>query len=61
MTMGLGNYAPELIFFLMGVNPLLLPVMMLEALIMPTTALNVIKMDRCYHRRICDGYRWCSL
>ncbi|MBZ1510927.1 sulfite exporter TauE/SafE family protein [Leuconostoc mesenteroides] len=49
MTMGLGNYAPELIFFsLMGVNPVVaFPVMMLDAaLIMPTTALNVIKMDR---------------
>ncbi|MGB2510530.1 TSUP family transporter [Leuconostoc suionicum] len=49
MTMGLGNYAPELIFFsLMGVNPAVaFPVMMLDAaLIMPTTALNVIKMDR---------------
>ncbi|WP_394455619.1 TSUP family transporter [Leuconostoc suionicum] len=48
MTMGLGNYAPELIFFsLMGVNPAVaFPVMMLDAaLIMPTTALNVIKMD----------------
>ncbi|HAV52849.1 MAG TPA: sodium:solute symporter [Leuconostoc mesenteroides] len=49
MTMGLGNYAPELIFFsLMGVNPAVaFPVMMLDAaLIMPTTALNVIKMNR---------------
>ncbi|AEJ31675.1 MULTISPECIES: sodium:solute symporter [Leuconostoc] len=49
MTMGLGNYAPELIFFsLMGVNPAVaFPVMMLDAaLIMPTTALNVIKMKR---------------
>ncbi len=49
MTMGLGNYAPELIFFsLMGVNPAVaFPVMMLDAaLIMPTTAWNVIKMDR---------------
>ena len=49
MTMGLGNYAPELIFFsLMGVNPAIaFPVMMLDAaLIMPTTAWNVIKMDR---------------
>ncbi|WP_273718322.1 sulfite exporter TauE/SafE family protein [Leuconostoc mesenteroides] len=49
MTMGLGNYAPELIFFsLMGVNPAVaFSVMMLDAaLIMPTTALNVIKMDR---------------
>ena len=49
MTMGLGNYAPELIFFsLMGVNPAVaFPVMMLDAaLIMPATALNVIKMDR---------------
>ncbi|WP_294974543.1 sodium:solute symporter [uncultured Leuconostoc sp.] len=49
MTMGLGNYAPELIFFsLMGVNPAIaFPVMMLDAaLIMPTTAVNVIKMER---------------
>lgn len=49
MTMGLGNYALELIFFsLMGVNPAIaFPVMMLDAaLIMPTTAWNVIKMDR---------------
>ncbi|WLC58572.1 sodium:solute symporter [Leuconostoc carnosum] len=49
MTMGLGNYAPELIFFsLVGVNPAIaFPVMMLDAaLIMPTTAWNVIKMDR---------------
>lgn len=49
MTMGLGNYAPELIFFsLMGVNPAIaFPVMMLDAaLIMPTTGWNVIKMDR---------------
>lgn len=49
MTMGLGNYAPELIFFsLMGVNPAIaFPVMMLDAaLIMPTTAWNVIRMDR---------------
>lgn len=49
MTMGLGNYAPELIFFsLMGLNPAIaFPVMMLDAaLIMPTTAWNVIKMDR---------------
>lgn len=49
MTMGLGNYAPELIFFsLLGVNPAIaFPVMMLDAaLIMPTTAWNVIKMDR---------------
>lgn len=49
MTMGLGNYASELIFFsLMGVNPAIaFPVMMLDAaLIMPTTAWNVIKMDR---------------
>lgn len=49
MTMGLGNYAPELIFFsLMGVNPAVaFPVMMLDAaLIMPTTALNVVKMKR---------------
>ena len=49
MTMGLGNYAPELIFFsLMGVNPAIaFTVMMLDAaLIMPTTAWNVIKMDR---------------
>ncbi|MBU7455916.1 sodium:solute symporter [Leuconostoc fallax] len=49
MTMGLGNYAPELIFFsLMGVNPsIAFPVMMLDAaLIMPTTAWNVVKMKR---------------
>ena len=49
LTMGLGNYAPELIFFsLMGENPAIaFPVMMLDAaLIMPTTAWNVIKMDR---------------
>jgi uncharacterized membrane protein YfcA len=49
MTMGLGNYAPELIFFsLMGINPAIaFPIMMLDAaLIMPTTAWNMIKTER---------------
>ncbi|MDR0199685.1 MAG: sulfite exporter TauE/SafE family protein [Streptococcaceae bacterium] len=49
MTMGLGNYAPELVFFsLAGVNPLIaLPVMMLDAAaILVTSAHNFIKQKR---------------
>ncbi|MGT2865434.1 TSUP family transporter [Streptococcus fryi] len=49
LTMGLGNYAPELIFFsLMGINPAIaLPVMMLNAAIMlSTSSLQFIKSDR---------------
>ncbi|MFC6278821.1 sulfite exporter TauE/SafE family protein [Streptococcus moroccensis] len=49
MTMGLGNYAPELIFFsLMGINPAVaLPVMMLNAaLIMVAGAKSFIQSDR---------------
>ncbi|GFH40608.1 sulfite exporter TauE/SafE family protein [Lactococcus insecticola] len=51
MTMGLGNYAPELVFFsLAGVNPLIaLPVMMLDAaMIMFSAAQGFIKKDRVY-------------
>lgn len=51
MTMGLGNYAPELIFFsLVGVNPsIAFPVMMLDAaLIMPAAAIDFIKTGRVY-------------
>lgn len=49
LTMGLGNYAPELIFFsLMGIHPAIaLPVMMLNAAIMlSTSSLQFIKSDR---------------
>ena len=49
MTMGLGNYAPELVFFsLAGVNPLIaLPVMMLDAaMILTTSAGNFIHGNR---------------
>lgn len=49
MTMGLGNYAPELIFFsLMGINPAIaLPVMMLNAaMIMVAGAKQFIQSDR---------------
>lgn len=49
MTIGLGNYAPELIFFtLMGVNPTIaFPVMMLDAaMIMAISGREFIKMDR---------------
>ncbi|WP_303974143.1 sulfite exporter TauE/SafE family protein [Streptococcus merionis] len=49
MTMGLGNYAPELIFFsLMGINPsVALPVMMLNAaMIMAAGAKQFIQSDR---------------
>ncbi|GFH41469.1 membrane protein [Lactococcus hodotermopsidis] len=51
MTMGLGNYAPELVFFsLAGVNPMIaLPVMMLDAaMIMFSSAQEFIKKDRVY-------------
>jgi uncharacterized membrane protein YfcA len=51
MTMGLGNYAPELVFFsLAGVNPLIaLPVMMLDAsMIMATSTRAFIKQGRVY-------------
>lgn len=49
MTIGLGNYAPELIFFtLIGVNPTIaFPVMMLDAaMIMSISGREFIKMDR---------------
>lgn len=49
MTIGLGNYTPELIFFsLMGVNPLIaFPVMMMDAaMIMMTSAINFVKTGR---------------
>ncbi|MCM0599756.1 sodium:solute symporter [Periweissella fabalis] len=49
MTIGLGNYAPELIFFtLIGVNPTIaFPVMMLDAaMIMSISGRQFIKMDR---------------
>ncbi|MBM7642511.1 putative membrane protein YfcA [Streptococcus loxodontisalivarius] len=49
MTMGLGNYAPELIFFsLMGINPsIALPVMMLDAaMILTASSREFIKSDR---------------
>lgn len=49
MTMGLGNYAPELIFFsLMGINPAVaLPVMMLNAaVIMVAGAKSFIESNR---------------
>jgi uncharacterized membrane protein YfcA len=51
MTMGLGNYAPELVFFsLAGVNPLIaLPVMMLDAaMILVTSTHSFIKHNRVY-------------
>ena len=49
MTMGLGNYAPELIFFsLMGLSPAVaMPVMMLDAaMIMMASTTQFIKNDR---------------
>lgn len=49
MTMGLGNYAPELIFFsLMGLSPAVaMPVMMLDAaMIMTASATQFIKNKR---------------
>ncbi len=49
MTMGLGNYAPELIFFsLMGLSPTIaMPVMMLDAaMIMTASSTQFIKADR---------------
>lgn len=49
MTIGLGNYTPELIFFsLMGVNPLVaFPVMMMDAaMIMMTSAVNFVRTGR---------------
>lgn len=49
MTMGLGNYAPELIFFsLMGMSPAIaLPVMMLDAaMIMTASSRQFIQSDR---------------
>lgn len=49
MTMGLGNYAPELIFFsLMGLSPAVaMPVMMLDAaMIMTASSRQFIKADR---------------
>ncbi|TCD46698.1 sulfite exporter TauE/SafE family protein [Streptococcus sp. X16XC17] len=49
MTMGLGNYAPELIFFsLMGINPsVALPVMMLDAaMILVASSREFIRSDR---------------
>ncbi|MFC2400748.1 MAG: TSUP family transporter [Streptococcus sobrinus] len=49
MTMGLGNYAPELIFFsLMGLSPAIaMPVMMLDAaMIMTASSTQFIKADR---------------
>ncbi|MDR0297656.1 MAG: sulfite exporter TauE/SafE family protein [Streptococcaceae bacterium] len=51
MTMGLGNYAPELVFFsLAGVNPLIaLPVMMLDAAaILLTSAHQFIHQKRVF-------------
>lgn len=49
MTMGLGNYAPELIFFsMLGINPsIALPVMMLDAaVIMSASTTEFIKSGR---------------
>ncbi|MFC3931889.1 sodium:solute symporter [Streptococcus dentapri] len=49
MTMGLGNYAPELIFFsLMGLSPTIaMPVMMLDAaMIMTASSSQFIKANR---------------
>ncbi|EQA28806.1 membrane protein, partial [Streptococcus agalactiae MRI Z1-024] len=49
MTMGLGNYAPELIFFsLMGLSPAVaMPVMMLDAaMIMTASSTQFIKSGR---------------
>lgn len=49
LTMGLGNYAPELIFFsLMGISPVIaMPLMMLNAAIMlSTSSIQSIKSDR---------------
>ncbi len=49
MTLGLGNYTPELIFFsLMGMNPLVAyPVMMMNsAVVMTTAATGFIKTKR---------------
>ncbi len=49
MTMGLGNYAPELIFFsMLGINPsVALPVMMLDAaVILAASSTEFIKSDR---------------
>ncbi|MDR3189737.1 MAG: sulfite exporter TauE/SafE family protein [Lactobacillaceae bacterium] len=49
MTMGLGNYTPELIFFsLAGVNPLIaFPVMMMDAaMIMLTAAISFVRTGR---------------
>lgn len=49
MTIGLGNYTPELIFFsLVGVNPLIaFPVMMMDAaMIMFTATLNFVRTGR---------------
>lgn len=49
MTMGLGNYAPELIFFsLMGLSPAVaMPVMMLDAaMIMLGSTIQFMKNDR---------------
>ena len=49
MTIGLGNYTPELIFFsLVGVNPLVaFPVMMMDAaMIMMTSAIGFVKTGR---------------
>ena len=49
MTMGLGNYAPELIFFsLMGLSPTVaMPVMMLDAAMIMTASSNqFIKANR---------------
>ncbi|ALT81801.1 MULTISPECIES: sulfite exporter TauE/SafE family protein [Streptococcus] len=49
MTMGLGNYAPELIFFsMLGINPsVALPVMMLDAaVIMSASTTDFIKSGR---------------
>ena len=49
MTIGLGNYTPELIFFsLVGVNPLVaFPVMMMDAaMIMMTSAIGFVRTGR---------------
>jgi uncharacterized membrane protein YfcA len=49
MTIGLGNYTPELIFFsLVGVNPLIaFPVMMMDAaMIMLTSAIAFVRTGR---------------
>ncbi|TWT11205.1 MULTISPECIES: sulfite exporter TauE/SafE family protein [unclassified Streptococcus] len=49
MTIGLGNYAPELIFFsMLGINPTVaMPVMMLNAaVVMTTSTIPFIKADR---------------